>query len=358
MFVRVRLAFIIFVVAVITITITGCGGNNELQATATIVPTSTPVIPSGVEPQKRQLFIETYPQNNCGGVSEVVSMFRHEYSITYIVNFGQELAISVDGRAGIPGVGQIQIGAEVATHYNVSYGSVETKVGQIELKAKEKKRVEHILKHLELVDRGTVIVTVGTMDHNFSYSFPVGYRVELQDTVEIPCPANAVTTTSTITPGEVTTPTASNTPPLPEILPTPIPFTIGTLIVPADTNEGIKFDVPAAGRYYFKYLSGSYSVYPENNIPEGTKTWLTAVRIFKNREIEWNDVEISDSPDLSASDFGYYSTLGEAEARAQGSTATISLKEGDYLILVAVDGRPYYSDNPGQVVYEVLYTPE
>lgn len=344
----------------------GCGNNREPEPTATSAPTITPtitptpkplvrIIPSGVEPQKRQLFTETYPQNNCGGVSEVVSTFRQEYSITYILDFGQELVLSADGSAGIPGVGEVQIGAAVATKYNVSYGSTETKASQIELKTREKTRVEHVLKHLELLDRGTVIITVGSQDHMFSYNFPIGYRIELQDTVEIPCPTTAITAPLTTTSSEIFTSTEPAVLEIPEILPTPLPVTIGTITVPGNSNLGIKFTVPQSGRYIFKYISGSYSTYPIDHAPVGVKTWLTAIRIFKNRDVEWKGEAISDLSDARAAEYGYSDTAAEAEAKASGNITTLSLQKDDYIILVAVDGQPYYSDNPGEVVFEVQY---
>jgi len=73
--------------------------------------------------------------------------------------------------------------------------------------------------------------------------------------------------------------------------------------------------------------------------------------------VEWNGAAISNSPDISAVDFGYSSSSSEAEAKVQGQEAVVSLMQGDYLILVGVDGRPYYSDNPGEVIFEVLFTP-
>ncbi|MCB0045755.1 MAG: hypothetical protein KDD92_10015, partial [Caldilineaceae bacterium] len=241
-------ARLLFIMSVIVISSIGCGNNNEPELMAAdtptfasaITPTPEPlirVIPSGAEPQKRQLFTETYPQNNCGGVSEVVSTFRQEHSITHVLDLGQELVVSADGSAGIPGVGQVQIGAAVATKYNVSYGSTETKESEIKLTAKEKTRVEHILKHLELLDSGTVIVTVGPQDHMFSYNFPIGYRIELQNTVKIPCPTDAITTPLSTISSEDITSTKPIVPEIPEVLPTPPPITIGTIIVPGNSGS-------------------------------------------------------------------------------------------------------------------------
>ena len=118
---------------------------------------------------------------------------------------------------------------------------------------------------------------------------------------------------------------------------------------------GIRFTAPETGRYIFKYISGAYSIYPINEAPNGVKTWLTAIRVFKNRDVEWNGVAISDLPDARAADYAYSDNAAEAEVKAMGNTTVLSLQKDDYIILVAVDERTYYSDNPGEVIFEVQY---
>lgn len=65
---------------------------------------------------------------------------------------------------------------------------------------------------------------------------------------------------------------------------------------------------------------------------------------------------MSDS-DAYVSDFGYSSSSSKAELKAQRSETLIALQEGDYLLLVAVDNKPNYADNPGEVFLEVWYMP-
>ena len=106
------------------------------------------------------------------------------------------------------------------------------------------------------------------------------------------------------------------------------------------------------------YVSGSYSTYPGDQIPSGQKTWLTALRVFLNRSPEWNGVAISDYPDYSFADYNHFSSSEDAENRADGFTLTAYLLKGDYLIFVPVDGKPYYSDNPGELTIDVLFNTE
>lgn len=149
-----------------------------------------------------------------------------------------------------------------------------------------------------------------------------------------------------------------STPSIPVIPPTPAPVSIGTISIPGNSSEGTRFNVTQTGIYTFKYIRGSYSTYSVfQQPPTGTLTWLTAVRVFKNRPIAWNGNAISEQNDYRIVDFAYFATADEAEAAAKGHSLTVSLLNGDYLIMVAVDGLPYYSDNPGEVILEVFYTP-
>jgi hypothetical protein len=87
-------------------------------------------------------------------------------------------------------------------------------------------------------------------------------------------------------------------------------------------------------------------------------TWLTAVRVFKNRPILWDSESMNGETDYRIADFGYFATDTEAEVTAEKALPlTISLLAGDYLILVAVDNLSDYFDNPGEVILEVFYTP-
>lgn len=164
---------------------------------------------------------------------------------------------------------------------------------------------------------------------------------------------------TTIVQPSVPSPTTQvSTSEIPVIPPTLTPVSIGTISVLGNSSEGIKFTAPQAGTYTFKYVSGSYSTYPAGKTPPaGTLTWLTAIRIFKNRPVEWNGIAISNNSDYRATDYAFYASASEVEDIAKGSILTVSLFKDDYLIFVAVDELPYYSDNPGEVIFEVLYTP-
>jgi hypothetical protein len=158
---------------------------------------------------------------------------------------------------------------------------------------------------------------------------------------------------------ENSSPAQISTPEIPIIRPTSVPVLIGTISVPGNLSDGTKFISTHAGVYSFKYLRGSYSPHSHyQEPPSGVLTWLTAVRVFKNRPIVWNEESMTGETDYRIADFGYFATDIEAEATAENALPlTIPLLAGDYLILVAVDNLSDYFDNPGEVILEVFYTP-
>lgn len=146
----------------------------------------------------------------------------------------------------------------------------------------------------------------------------------------------------------------------PLILPTPTPIVLGTVTVPGNSNEGYLFEAQASGRYVFRYISGAYSVYPLNVVPQGVDPWLADIRVFKNRPVAWNDEDISESSDFRLVNVGYNSSAEGAEEMATrfSTPVTISLAQGDALRLVGVDKKSSYNDNPGEVTFEVLFYPQ
>ena len=140
----------------------------------------------------------------------------------------------------------------------------------------------------------------------------------------------------------------------PQIIPTSTPVSIGTISVQGNLGTGTPFIANKSGLYIFKYVSGAYSTHSEDNVPVGLKTWQTSTRIYVNRPVSWNQNNIGD-PDYHFISFGEFSSKDEAVASAIGSELMISLLQDESIVLVAVDTKADYLDNPGEVVLEVLY---
>lgn len=163
--------------------------------------------------------------------------------------------------------------------------------------------------------------------------------------------------TTILIPTPTLTSTNTVTPKIPFITPPPTPTFIGTISVPCNSPEGFEFVVTQSGTYIFQYVSGAYSVYSTDNIPTGEASWYTTIRVFKNRSVEWDGIYMVD-PDYRVADYGSFFSKNEAEEKANGHSLELFLLQGDYLILVAVDQPLGFSDNPGEVTFDVLYIPE
>lgn len=131
---------------------------------------------------------------------------------------------------------------------------------------------------------------------------------------------------------------------------------LGTIRVFGNSNQGVQIQVPRSGIYRFAYRSGSYSTYPAGRAPENTKTWLTAIIVFRGDRALWDGTRIKhESALLRLADTGYWSSADEAERSAQGQYLETNLTEGEILTLIGVDHFDAYADNPGQVVIEWFF---
>lgn len=139
---------------------------------------------------------------------------------------------------------------------------------------------------------------------------------------------------------------------------TTTPIFVETMVLPGNTNEGTKFTATQPGFYVFNYVSGSYSVLPVDEIPPGMDTWRTTFYVFLNRPAEWQTNTLTYYPEYVFGRIHYTSSDAEAEKAAQGQTLTVNLKKGDYLLFVPHDQKPEYSDNPGEVLINVLFVPQ
>jgi hypothetical protein len=126
---------------------------------------------------------------------------------------------------------------------------------------------------------------------------------------------------------------------------------VGTLYARANAQEGTRYNVTESGRYSFLIEGGAYSTGPG-----GSSGWLTQVWIFKNRAVQWYEVEANPpavNADGRVGSTATHSTAEEAEAAGVGSSLSMELAAGDYLLFVVPDNRGWFGDNPGGVSFTV-----
>lgn len=289
--------------------------------------------------------------DNCNGArdSEKIEERSKKYLTELNLEVSNKVAAEVGGNIE---VAKVMVSDEIGLALGIRIGTETEARSSVKIVTPAGQKTVAHLQWEEVWTSGTVAVSRpdGTYVDVLPFSVLNSLTLEQLDSQTINCETGAIVENGS---------TAQiSTPEIPVIPPTPVPVSIGTIVVPGNSSEGIRFNVTQTGVYTFKYVSGSYSTYAANQTPPaGVLTWLTAVRVFKNRPIAWNGEAISEQNDYRIVDFAYFPSASEAEAAAKGHSLIVSLLNGDYLILVGVDRLPYYSDNPGEVILEVLYTP-
>ena len=291
--------------------------------------------------------------NNCGGTTAITQSqtetrsYQTKLQIDVSQSVAAELGVSID-------VAEAILRDEIGVQLGVRFGSDTTSSSSIEIEVPPASKTITTLQWSEEWLSGKVSIIRPDGQYVAVLPFSALNNVSLVQlgTQVVNCDKgeNIEGTIAVATP-EITTPN------VPVIVPTPTPAKIGSLTLPGNSSEGLKFTATEAGTYTFEYVEGAYSTYPKGSNPPGVKTWLTAYRVFLNRPPEWNGIAISNHPDYSFADYNFQSSASEAESKAQGFSLSVRLLKGDYLIFVPVDEKPYYSDNPGEVIVDVYFTP-
>ncbi len=206
-----RYSLYILILVLANMLTTGCLFIKPQPDSAQLGVPVVQVIPSGNPPEKRILSSETIPQNNCGGSAEVSSTIERSRSIAYILEIGGEIKIDADGSVGVPDIGEIQVGAEVAAKYGVTYGQEETFTRSLTVSAKEGTNIQHELKQVEYWEIGELVFTSAEKTMRYPYSFRRDFGVELVKSENIDCSASMPVPQTIFSPTPVPDPTPIHT---------------------------------------------------------------------------------------------------------------------------------------------------
>ena len=121
-------------------------------------------------------------QNNCDGGAAMSQTVERSYTVSRILELGASITVDAGGRAGIPGVGEVGVGAAVASHYNVSYGSEETVTRSVTVAAEKGANILHTVRQNMLWETGTLVVAGAAQ--------PILYRFRKDFSMETLPPAN------------------------------------------------------------------------------------------------------------------------------------------------------------------------
>jgi hypothetical protein len=151
------------------------GGPPSAISTPTIQ-----VIPSGGSPEKVVVSTEIVHQPNCGGGGAVINELARSRTIAHTVELGGSVSVNASGEAGIPGVGSVQVGTEIAAKYGVTYGQEDTISRGLTVTTKEGTNIDHTIQQVEYWQTGEIIITdanreIGRYPYKFRDDFGIEY---------------------------------------------------------------------------------------------------------------------------------------------------------------------------------------
>jgi hypothetical protein len=232
---RLLASLILLILAVLT---ASCDNSRQEagKAPQPAVPVIS-VIPSKEAPEKRVISIEVIPQPNCGGSSIASNAVERSHTIIHTMEVSGGVSVNASGGVGVPGVGEVQVGAEVAAEYGLTYGQQETLSHSLIVSAKEGTNMRHTIQQLEYWNAGEVLIAVGDSRlQPIPYKFREGFGVELVQSENIGCPSP--------TPGGSASPMAAPTEPPTQ---TPAPSSTPTLgLTPTNTSTATSNPTPLA----------------------------------------------------------------------------------------------------------------
>lgn len=139
----------------------------------------------------------------------------------------------------------------------------------------------------------------------------------------------------------------------------PLKEDLGTLIVPGDAHEGVRFDADKSGAYLIRIRSGVYSPWPQAN--DDNEQWRSILYIYRNREVEWKQKPWGLEPDNPDYTLGLWENPGEeremAEQRGINATVGIALQPGEFIRIMPIDVQDAYQGNRGEVILHIQRFP-
>ena len=161
-----KIYLLLFIVSLLVLT--GCGGNEGEEVAEGPAPQIF-VFPG--EQEKVHISQEVIDLPNCTGNAESSQEVTRAHTVQYTLNLGSEITVSADGRAGIPRVGEVGVGAAVAANYNVGYGHSETVSRAQTVAAAPASHMQHTIQQFEIWEAGEVLIVVGDINQRLPYSF-------------------------------------------------------------------------------------------------------------------------------------------------------------------------------------------
>lgn len=181
---------------------TACGAQPELYSEQVVdVGVQVFVFPGGTE--KRLISDEKIEQDNCNGSAETSQTVTRQHTVQYTMEVGSGLTVNAEGKVGVPGVGEVGVGTEVATHYKVGYGRQEAVTRSQTVAASPNSHIQHTIQQFEIWETGEVLIVAGDQNQRLPYSFRRDFSIEAVAPANIGCPgtsSNSISDSTAIPP--------------------------------------------------------------------------------------------------------------------------------------------------------------
>jgi hypothetical protein len=162
------------------------GGNNQ--------KTSIEVQITGSE--SKELGTEIIRQQNCTGNAEVENTVERSRAVEHIIELQNEASVNANGQVSLFGK-KVDLGATVASQFGQSYGTSETLIRSITVKAKAGTSMEHVIRQLEIWKVGQAEISVGGQQTIIPFKFRSDFAIELVRSNEILCPPTIISPSNT-----------------------------------------------------------------------------------------------------------------------------------------------------------------
>jgi hypothetical protein len=161
--------------------------------------------------EKRLISQEVINLPNCTGNAESSQAVTRAHTVLYTLELGRQIAVSADGRAGIPGIGEVGVGTEVAASYRVGYGRSETVSRSQTVAAAPASHMQHTIQQFEIWETGELLIVAGEVNQRIPYSFRRDFSIEVVAPANIGCPGGgSIQTRPGNSEGTIPTPPSSS----------------------------------------------------------------------------------------------------------------------------------------------------
>jgi hypothetical protein len=181
-----------FLVSLLFLFVVGCSSSGDSEEVAQGPLPQVFVFPG---PQEERLISqEIIDLPNCTGNAESSQEVTRAHTVLYTLELGREITVSADGRAGVPGIGEVGVGVAVATEYRVGYGRSETVSRAQTVRAAPESHMQHTIQQFEVWETGEVLIVAGEINQRLPYSFRRDFSIKAVAPANLGCFPDGIAT--------------------------------------------------------------------------------------------------------------------------------------------------------------------